>query len=371
MLTGALAPQLSSALSFGVAGLGVAFAIQSGVGAVASIPLGRLVDRLGATRSIRIAMGMTAMVSFSIALAVRSFAMLVALLTVSALAKRMTEPASNRLLINRVDPRRLGLAFGVKQSAPPTAVMIAGMSVPLVAAAWGWRSAYLLAGSFALLLIALIRKPRTTSTLPRRQSSGSARTASSGVGRQQRVALITLTVAFGLANGASVTGPAFYVSAAVAAGASPPTAGSRLALASIAAILARLVLGAVADRLVTGHLGLCASMLLGGSLGFALLASGDPVLGTVGIVLALAGAWGFSGVFWFTLVRANPGAPGGITGKVAPGALIANSLSPLVFGLVADRFSYSAGWAIAASMAAAAAVAMLIGQRQLVRADTS
>jgi hypothetical protein len=33
-----------------------------------------------------------------------------------------------------------------------------------------------------------------------------------------------------------------------------------------------------------------------------------------GVVLALAGTWGFHGVFWFSIVRAYPATPGRVTG---------------------------------------------------------
>lgn len=368
LLTGVLAPQVSAALSFGVAGLGAAFAVQSGVGALTSVPLGRLVDRLGATRSIRLAMITTAIVSLGIAAVARSFVVLVLLLAVGACAKRMIEPAANRLLINNVGDHRLGLAFGLKQSAPPAAVMLAGSSVPLAAMTWGWPSAYVVAGAMALLVVAAVQRRRSVVNPASAESSASSRVPTAGdpepESSRRRSTLIVLSVAFGLANGASVTVPVFYVSAAVAAGATPTAAGAVLAAASIVALVVRLALGVVTDRLTGGHLRLCAVMLGAGAGGFSLLATGRTTLVTAGVVLALAGAWGFSGVFWFTLVRSNPAAPGRITGRIAPGALVANSASPLVFGLIAGNYTYALGWVFAGLMAGLAAIGMLVGERR-------
>lgn len=366
LLTGALAPQLAEALAFGVAGLGTAFAIQSGVGALASVPLGRVVDRLGAARSIRLAMLVTATIAFLIAVAARSFVVLVALLVVGALGKRLIEPASNRLLMDHVGPRRLGLAFGLKQSAPPAAVLLAGLSVPIVATAWGWRGAYAIAGVLAVAVAAGVWRRSSQTPRARTELTSASDDQPRDAGPDHRTLLI-LTIAFGLANGASVTVPVFYVSAAVFAGASPAAAGVMLAVASSVAIGMRLLLGVVADRLVDGHLRLCGAMLGGGALGFALLATGHPASVTVGVILALAGAWGFSGVFWFTMVRSNPSAAGAVTGKVAPGALIANSLSPLLFGLIAEEASFALGWGFAGFMAALAAAGMILGDRGMSR----
>ena len=366
LLTGALAPQLTVALSFGTAGLGVVFAVQSGVAAIASIPLGSVVDRLGASRSLRLAMATTALISLWIALAVNSFAIFVVLLTLMGAVKRVIEPAANRLLINRVRPPRLGLAFGMKQSAPPASAMLAGLSVPLIAVAWGWQGPYVLAAALATILAVAVRRHRPVAP------SGAVSTDQAASEREaafasDRPTLAVLSIAFGLANGASITITAFYVSGAVAAGASSEAAGTLLALGSIAAIVARLILGVIADRLVGSHLRVCSGLLAAGAVGLALLASGDPRLGAGGVLLALTGTWGFNGLFWFAMVRANPSAPGGIIGKIAPGALVAGSLSPLAFGLVAERHGYGYGWTISSTMAVLAAVGMLMGQRRLLR----
>ncbi|MEX2562966.1 MAG: MFS transporter [Nitriliruptoraceae bacterium] len=429
MLTGALAVDLTAALSFSVAGLGTAVAIQNAFGAIASVPLGSLVDRLGATRSIRLAMLLTAFVAFGIATFTRSYIVLVILITVGGLSKRIMEPASNRLLVTSVGPRRLGLAFGIKQSAPPAAVMLAGLSVPLVAGVWGWRAAFYMSGVMAVLLAAAVR--RRPDTAANRAAASAEReastspTSSDNVGSGEPVdgdlladasgggvdevagdatdevsrdvaesedvkesarphadaatskhpagpgALIALTIAFAFANGASVTVPVFYVSAAVAAGATQATAGTMLAAASIASILARLTLGVIADRLVDSHLKVCAGMLAAGGIGFGLLATGNEYLVVIGVLVALAGSWGFSGVFWFTLVRAHPDSAGTITGRIAPGALVANSFSPLIFGFVVERFSYAVGWSISGVLAMCAALGMLVGSRMMAKSARS
>ena len=367
MLTGALAPELSVALSFGVAGLGTAIAIQNGVGILAAIPLGHVVDRLGATRSVRLAMLMIGLLAVLIGSVARSFSMLVLLLSLGSIAQRLIEPASNRLLINNVGPRRLGLAFGLKQSAVPAAVMLAGLSVPVVAAVWGWQGAFLLTGLLALTLAGTVhRRPRSTPSPATHRPSSSPSSAPHPAPPTRQV-LIILSVAFGFANAASVTVPVFYVSSAVASGTTPGVAGAMLATASVTAIVARLLLGVVTDRIVHGHLLVCGVMLASGAVGFALLATGQATLVIIGVLLALGGAWGFSGMFWFTLVRANPTAPGEITGKIVPGALIANSISPLIFGVVADRYSYRLGWALAAIMALLAAAGMYVGDRRMTR----
>lgn len=370
LLTGALAPKLAESLAFSVAGLGIAFAIQSGAGAVISAPMGRFVDRFGVARSIRLAMLVTAAVAFLISTAARTYSILVILLVFSAVGNRLIEPATNRLLVEDVNPKRLGFAFGLKQAAPPIGLLLAGLSVPTVAATWGWRSAFALATVLALGAAGVLW--RRASPLRRAAArttfdEGAASTASETDARSLRI----LWLAFGFANAASSTIPVFYVTAAVDAGSSTSAAGVTLAIASSSAGATRLLLGIVADRMFTGHLRLCGILLASSAVGFGLLANGRPALATVGVVLALTASWGFSGLFWFTLVRSNPLTAGAVSGKVAPGALIANSLSPLIFGLIAQQSGFMDGWIFAAIMAILAATGMFLGERSMNRASAS
>lgn len=370
MLTGALAPKLAESLSFSVAGLGIAFAIQSGAGAVISAPTGRFVDRFGVARSIRLAMLVTAAVAFLISTAARTYSILVILLVFSAVSNRLIEPATNRLLVEDVNPKRLGFAFGLKQAAPPIALLLAGLSVPSVAATWGWRSAFALATVLALGAAGVLWRrasPLRRAAARRKSDEGAASTASETDARSLRI----LSLAFGFANAASSTIPVFYVTAAVDAGIATSAAGVTLAIASSSAGATRLLLGIVADRMFTGHLRLCGILLASSAVGFGLLANGRPALATVGVVLALTASWGFSGLFWFTLVRSDPLTAGAVSGKVAPPALFASSLSPLIFGLIAQRSGFMDGWIFATIMAMLAATGMFVGERSMNRASAS
>ncbi|WP_052667847.1 hypothetical protein [Nitriliruptor alkaliphilus] len=106
-------------------------------------------------------------------------------------------------------------------------------------------------------------------------------------------------------------------------------------------------------------------VLLGsGAIGIALLAVGRPATVVLGAVVALAGTWGFPGVFWYALVTAYPATPGRITGTMAPAAL-GGVVGPIGFGAVATAVSYSVAWSMASAVALLAAAAMLVGARRL------
>lgn len=360
-LLGALAVQVTQEFEFGLTQLGIAVALFRATGAVVAGLTGYLADRLGATRSLRIAIVLAALSSIGVSGLANSYVSLVAWLMLGAIGKSLCQPAANRLLVNNVREGRRGIAFGVKQSAAPASTMIGGLSVPLIALTVGWRWAYVMVAVLsAIVLIAIGRRPSS--------SGGAARKARPAAGRlRDPRTIVTLALAFGLGTAASSTVPTFYVDAAVRAGTTEQIAGTFLAAASIAAMITRIVTGFAADRIVRGHTILCAGLLAFGALGLLALAADSPGLMTVGAIVALAGTWGFNAVFWFTLMQAYPDAPGKITGAVSPGGLAGGVVGPILMGALAERFGYPAGWMFAAVSATLAAVGMVYGAKRLER----
>lgn len=356
-LTGAMAVQITGDLQFGTAGLGLAIGIFRGAGALTAVFMGRLVDRLGGIWSVRLAASVAVVVSLGIALAAHSWWQLVAWLVVGSCANTLAQPAANRMLINNVPAHRQGVAFGVKQSAPPTASMLAGLSVPAVALTLGWRWAYGIGTVLAVLVAICAGRPsgRRQPTAPRAGETSNDRPTM----------LVFLAAAFGIGTAASSTVPAFYVDAAVASGSSQPLAGTMLAVASTAAILTRFGGGVVSDRLRTGHLRLCAALIVAGALGMGLLATADTGAMAVGVVIALAGTWGFNGIFFYAVVRTRPERPGAVTGALMPGALTGTSVGPILFGALASTTGYQAAWLAATAVALVGAVAMFVSERRL------
>lgn len=353
-MVGALGVQIMSELGFGAVGLGAAVLVQR----MATIPSvyfgGRLTDRLGASRALRLAGILTAIGCLGIALSARSWPTLVVWLVLSGGGLALSDPAANRLLVRAVPSERLGNAFGFKQSAPPTATMIAGMSVPLVALTIGWRWAFALAALPCLALILAVGR------LPP-QRVASADSARSRLRSRSLVAAMALALGLGTASSSTVS--TFYVTSAVDAGTAVDTAGFILALASIVTILTRIGTGLIADRFAGRLMRLYVSGQILGTIGLLLLASNAPGLMGIGAVVGLAGTWGLHGVFWFAVVRSHPDAPGAITGSVAPGALAGGALGPLLFGYVAALGNPTAWMVTAGFSVLSVVVAMFLARR--------
>jgi MFS family permease len=363
-LTGALGVQLTTDLRFGAFGLGAAIAAFRATSAFASPLAGRLADQLGASRSLRLAAGAAGAASLGIALTARNWLSLAAWLAVAGAAMALAEPAANRLLVNTVPEKRLGTAFGLKQSAAPAATMLAGFSVPWIAVHFGWRVAFVIGALVALAVVfGVLQAP------PRQRPA-----APGGRARRKRLRnplmIAVLAAALGLGSASSSTVSSFYVVAAEHAGTAVETAGLLLALASIVTIVIRMVAGVIADRLPAEHLRISAAGQLAGCVGFGLLATNIPVVMAVGAVVSLACTWGFHGLSWFAMVRAYPDAPGAITGAIAPGALLGGVLGPLIYGSLAAGFGYGTGWLSGALMALLAAIALFIANGRLRLAPT-
>ena len=357
--TAAMAVQLSEDLDFGTVGIGAAVATFFGTMALSSMHLGRIADRFGATISLRIATIGAGIAAAGIAIASTDWLTLVAWLVLAGVSAALAQPATNRLLINRVRRDRLGTAFGLKQSAPPTASMLAGLSVPAIALTVGWRWGYGLLAILAVL-VAVAVGPRPPTAPSRRPMTSSGKP----LPLRDRPTLVVLAASFGLAFATSSVVLAFYVDAAVRAGSSPRHAGLVFAAASFAAVATRLAAGVACDRFPIDPLRLSATLLVVGALGQGLLATGRPAVMTLGAVLGLAGTWGFPGVFWFALVRAYPETPGRITGTMAPAA-IGGIVGPIAFGTLATNVGYSSAWGVSGVVAVLAAAAMLFAARQL------
>lgn len=333
--SGVLVVQLTNELAFGVAAFGAATAVHYGVGAALSFHAGRLVDVLGAARSLRIAMLLTMLSSLGIGYLTTSWVGLAVSLGLGGVSHAFCQPAVNRLIVNRITPSTMGLAFGVKQSAPPVGSLLAGLIVPVMALTFGWRSTFYLSAILSLAVMLFVGRPQVP---PAGMGQRPKRTA-----LPQRTLLLWLTLAFGFAVGANATTLAFYVDAAVVAGTSQQNAGLFFALASVLSVIVRIAAGAMLDRTAVVPLNMVAVLVGAGSVGFVLLATGRTGLMVAGVVLALGLNWGFPSAFWIGLMRVFPDQPGRITGEMQPGGFGA-MLVPLVFGVTVEARGYTTAW---------------------------
>lgn len=345
---------VTRALHIGPASLGLSFSAWYAISAVSSLFAGRISDRAGARRSLRVASLASCLSLLGMAAAV-DWGMLVGFLVLGAVGNALAQPASNLVVAHGVDRRRQGMAFGIKQAAGPSAVLLAGLAVPAVALQVGWRWALLVAAA-ALLPLQLLASGAPAHAHP--THSGSA----AGPLRVSR-SLVLLGLAGALAMAASSSLTAFYVASVGSRGIGPGVAGLLLALGSLVSIGARVAYGWLADRRGS-VLSLVAALFMLGAGGFLLLEPHAIWMLALGTAVAFAAGWGWPGLLQMTVVLRHPHAPGAASGVLLAATRAGGALGPVLFGLVVAHASYSMAWTASAAVLVLAAGSILVARRR-------
>ena len=360
-LTGALAVQLQRDLGFDRSHLGIALGVFLGVGSLFSVLSGRTADRIGPAPGMRNSTLLAGASALFIAVVADSWNLLVVGLVLGGLANALGQPSANIFLSRFVSFSRQGLAFGIRQSAAPIGTLLGGLAVPAFALTVGWRWAFVAAAlvSWIVAGASAFIVPRDDSRNPRKPSAPKRPPAAP----LRRGPLVVLAVAsgFGFAAASALTG--FLVDAAVTADFDEATAGLLLSVGGVTAIATRIGMGFVADRRSGRHLAVVAFMLTTGAFAFVLLASESKPLMVLGTIAGFGMAWGWSGLFFFSVVRLNPQAAGRATGVVQTGAFFGGVAGPLLFGLAVELWGYRPGWLLAGAWAVVAGSATWIGAR--------
>ncbi|GAB3253994.1 MFS transporter [Arthrobacter pigmenti] len=359
-LVGALAVQIRDDLDISPAEIGVGAAILFGVTAILSTPLGAVVQKRGTSWGIITAAVLAMLAMLGIAFA-PSLPVLYFALVVGGVGNAMAQPAANLGVSSAVGRSRLGLAFGIKQTAVPAATLLSGLAVPGIALILGWRWVLLFAAvaAAALLLWAAFTRGNRAQSVSESDRSGPDRGT-------PRAGLVVITIGVGIAAAAATSLGIFLIDSAVQAGLSPTAAGLMFAVSALLGLLIRIALGALMDR-GTGRSPyvLVAYLLLGGAVGFVLLAAGEGPWFVVGSLLAYGAGWTWPGLVHFAVVRDNRRAAASATGILQTGVGFGGAAGPLLFGFLVQATSYGTAWITAAIAAAVAAIIFRVGRRMI------
>jgi predicted MFS family arabinose efflux permease len=356
-LTGGLAVQIGRDLGFGPTGVGLLSASYALATMLGSAPLGGRVGRTGVRRSLRLAGLVSAGALLGAALAPGT-GWLAGALVIGGLANAVGQPAGNATLAQHVATSRFGIAFAVKQSAIPTATMLAGLAVPTVALTIGWRWAFALG---ALLAAAAAALPPPDRPPDHRRAEGRVPTARS-------TPLWALAGGLSLAVVAATSIGAFGASGGVAIGLPEGTAGLLVAAGGLAGLTIRLGAGLLADRVAVGALAAVAALIGIGAAGWALMATafaaGSALPYVVGLLVANAFGWGWPGLLHLAVARQFPTSTAAASGVTQTGVSAGLLVGPAVLGLVIGTVGWQAAWAVAAcaALAASGVVVLLRGR---------
>jgi MFS family permease len=346
---------LETDLGFNAARLGYATATYFGIGAVISPFAGRFIARRGPQSGLRAGCGFAAAAALVAAASTRWWLLPIAT-ALAGSANSFMQVGSNMVLVRSAAFERQGISFGAKQGAIPMASTMAGILLPIVGLAVGWRFTFLVAAALALVASGFAPPIPETPVSP-------APPAPSRRGRMP-MALRWLAVGGACGGAAGNAVSLFVVPSAVDSGLTEVAAGTILAACSALVVAVRIGSGWLADRRRSpGHTEM-AWLLGAGTVGCAALALASTApLYVAAMPLAMMGAWGWPGLVYFTVTSTNPSDPARASGVVLAGNLTGTLVGPFIVGLLAERHLYGAAWAFCGSLAAIATVAMLVSSR--------
>jgi predicted MFS family arabinose efflux permease len=348
-LVGSLALQIRDDLDVSVGAVAAGVTVFFAAGALGAGPGGRFAERIGALRAMRGCLVATALCLVLAGLAAGSLAELLVVLAVAGVANAINQPAINLFMADQVALDRQGLAFGIKQSAIPAAVIISGLALPALALPLGWRATFAICAGVALVVAALVGRAAPSFAPPPQRAAAP---------RPSRKLVVT-AVGAALASAGPCALGAYLVASAVDVGIAEGAAGVLAAAGSATSLLVRILVGHRADRRRDYGFSTMVALLVSGAGGFALLAVGEPAPFVVGAFVAFALGWGWPGLFNLAVVDLHREAPGAATGISQSGIYVGAAGGPAAYGLLSSEIGYPAAWGVAGglSLIAAAAVA--------------
>ena len=348
-LVGALTLQVRGDLGVSVGAVAAGVTVFFAAGAVSAGIGGRFAERIGAVRAIRGCLLVTAATLALAGLLSQSLPVFLGFLAIAGVSNAITQPAINLFMADQVPLDRQGLAFGIKQSAIPAAILISGLALPALALPFGWRPTFVICALLPLTVFAVVRRAAPGLAEPPERPPPP---------RPSRKLVIT-AIAAALASSGPGALSAYLVASAVDVGIAEGVAGVLAALGSATSLVVRVLVGERADRRRDYGFSTMVALLVAGAVGFALLAVGEAASFVVGAFVVFALGWGWPGLFNLAVVDLHRESPGAATGISQMGIYVGAAVGPGAYGLLSSRVGYPAAWGVAAgvSLLAAAAIA--------------
>lgn len=355
-LAGALSGRIGDDLGFGASAAGVSVAVFFVGAGLFAVPAGRVTERVGSTWALRTGASVSGVCALAIAGAVTSWWQLTVVLLVSGSAVGLVDTGAARAFDDVVPAARHGIAFGAKEASVPAASLVAGLSIPLLVGALGWRAAFVAGALLTPIVWALV--PSLDGSPTQEDGSGSE--------HRSRGPMVLFASGVALGCGAATAASTLLVPAIEDRGWAEADAGILLAAASVCAISVRLAVGFRGDRHPSSTWTMVGGLLVIGAAGATLLAAtSGGVTGVVGALAVIGFGWGWTGLAFQTAVRVGGDRPAVAASIVLTGLSIGGAVGPAAFGAIAAARSYGAAWATAAAALVAGAAAIVSSRRWL------
>jgi predicted MFS family arabinose efflux permease len=349
---------------FGVtpAQFGMTFTVFYLVGGIGSPFVGRLVD--ASPRAVMAALFLASIVGTVVVATARGYLWVLGGALLGGLAIAAANPVTNKLVWAALPEPRRGLAIGIKQSGPPMNLTIAGLILPGLAAALGWRTALAVTAllpAIGLVATWLVVSPgeRSTSILRSIRPRGTT-------GRATVWWLAAMGFVRAIGGGALIAFVPLYAQRSL--GFSKATAGLTASLLGLAGVAGRMFWGAMVARFrapgvlltvlaalaVASSATVWASGLWSGLIWFGVVGTGFSVIS-------------FLAVSWLALLEAVESSDiGWTTGVIQFGTSAGFATGPPVMGLiVGSAGGFAWGWAFVVATFVATLAMAVVWQRRV------
>lgn len=338
-----LFPLLKEEFGVSYAALGFAVTVYNLASGMTQVPVGFLVDRIGASRVLVVGLAIEAAAIILLGFT-SSYWALIGLLIVAGFGDSVFHPSDYAILNSSVDRGRLGRAFSLHTFAGYLGFAMAPSVMILLTGLIGWRGGLIAAGVVGFIVVAAMlagRRSFAEGAAAHGHDSGGAPAPKGGAVRMLMTPSILLLFLFYVATAAGGSGIQTFSVAAVVVLYDAPLATASAALTGFLAAGALGVLagGYLADR-TTRH-----GLLTVG--GFAFAAAALAVVGTASlpltlliVCLTLSGlAQGMARPARDMMVRAvTPrGQAGKVYGFVSSGLNVGGAIAPVLFGWIVDQ----------------------------------